>query len=373
MSFRWYGLAVLLFIQAVHDVWMLLKSKGQELEYKAKTVVFKTLAAILLTFVSVIPALIFPAYESLATTGPYLATTPLTTYTDNSRLESFTNSGEKRRINVGFWYPQTVEGDETYPIVVFSHGGLGLQSSNESLYRELASHGYIVCAIGHPYHAFWTKGEDGRITFVNMDYFRELQREDAKSDMQQSYHFYRQWMAVRTRDINFVIDTILEKTAPGADGVYSLVDVERIGVMGHSLGGSAALAMPRLRDDIAVVIALESPFLFDIVGAENDAFVFINEPYPVPNLNIYSDSSWPHLAEWPQYARNYALLSDPSATAHSLHLSGRGHFSLTDLSLASPLLVRLLEGQDAAKEGAQYLQEVNEACLAFFDLYLKHQ
>jgi hypothetical protein len=90
-------------------------------------------------------------------------------------------------------------------------------------------------------------------------------------------------------------------------------------------------------------------------------------------LNICSDSAWFHLTEWPQCARNYDLLVEPQSTTFSLHLPGAGHFSLTDLSLASPLLTPLLEGQGAVKESAQYLQEVNQACLAFFNRYLKFQ
>jgi hypothetical protein len=84
------------------------------------------------------------------------------------------------------------------------------------------------------------------------------------------------------------------------------------------------------------VIALESPFFHDIIGVENGEFLWLDKAYPVPVLNIYSDSSWSHLSEWPQYARNAALLTDAPETAVSLHLPGAGHFSLTDLALTSP-------------------------------------
>ncbi|MDL1944687.1 hypothetical protein FBQ99_20355 [Chloroflexi bacterium CFX2] len=122
--------------------------------------------------------------------------------------------------------------------------------------------------------------------------------------MQQSYEYYQKWLGIRTDDINFVMDAILEKASNNAGGVYSLVDVERIGVMGHSLGGSAALGVPRQRDDIDAVIALESPFLYDIVGVANDEFIFTNESYPVPVLNVYSDASWSHLSMYTSAARD---------------------------------------------------------------------
>jgi pimeloyl-ACP methyl ester carboxylesterase len=326
---------------------------------------------VLLAILGLISVLLFPPYEPLAITGPYSVGTVRYHYTDESRIEKFGTNHENRQISVSFWFPERVDDTATYPLIVFSHGGLGLETSNESLYLELASHGYVVCSIGHPYHAFWIKGEDGRITFVSMDYFRELQQEDAKSDKEQSYRYYQSWMATRTADINFAIDTILANAVDGADGVYALVDRTRLGLIGHSLGGSAALAIPRQRDDIAAVIALESPFLYDIVGVENGEFRLIDQAYPVPVMNIYTDSSWDHLAEWPQYARNYALLSDDSGIAFNLHIPGAGHFSLTDLALSSPLLVRLLEGEQSTRDGAAYLQDVNRACLEYFNLYLK--
>lgn len=315
--------------------------------------------------------MLFPPYQLLASDGPFQVGTERYTYTDPQRAEPYSQTGANRQVNVACWFPEIPGANQIFPLVVFSHGGLGTESSNASLYQELASHGYVVCSIGHPYHAFWTKSEDGRVTFVNLDYFGELQREDAKTDKEASYRYYQKWMEIRTADINFVLDTILTKAANGENGVYALVDRARIGVMGHSLGGSAALAIPRQRKDVAAVIALESPFLYDIVGVENGEFIWLDEQYPIPVLNIYSDSSWSHLSEWPQYARNAALLSNAPETASSLYLPGRGHFSLTDLSLASPILTKALEGGQANRDAAGYLRDVNQACLEFFDRFLK--
>ena len=103
---------------------------------------------------------------------------------------------------------------------------------------------------------------------MNLDYLIEIQQEDAKTDKLQSYAYYQKWMSIRTGDINFVIDTVVKNAKNGIGGVYSLVDTERIGVMGHSLGGSAALCLGRQRSDVDAVIALESPFLCDIEGVE---------------------------------------------------------------------------------------------------------
>ncbi len=330
-------------------------------------------AVLLLLAAGVLFAVLFlPKHPPLTVTGPYPPETIRFTWHDPQRIDPYSPNGTNRQVNVVFWYPQSAAPGETFPLVIFSHGGLGTETSNQSLYRELASHGYVVVSIGHPFQAIWTKSDDGRITFVNAGYFGELQREDAKTDPQRSLDYYRKWLAVRTGDINLVMDTIRVKVDEKNGGLFERIDPTRIGVMGHSLGGSAALAMPRLRQDVDAVIALESPFLYDIIGVKNDQFVWLDEDYPVPVLNIYSDSSWPHLTEWPQYARNADLLANPQANSIHLPILGAGHFSLTDLSLVSPLLTSLLEGRSSNPDPRATLQKVNRACLEFFDRYLKN-
>ena len=370
-SFRWYGLAALLSIWALREAWLLNRKREVPQPVPPARLVLQAGTAVLLVFIAVTPALVFPPYVLPEPTGKYAVVTAQYSFTDENRSETFATTDTYRKVNVEFWYPQHTEG--VFPLVVFSHGGLGIRRSNLSLYHELASHGYVVGSIDHPYHAFWTQDGQGQLTFVSWDYFGELGREDARSDKQQSHTYYQRWMDTRMGDIDFVIDTILTYATEGVSGVYRLVDADKIGVIGHSLGGSAALGIGRQRNDIGAVIALEAPFMVDIVGVEDDEFVFVNDAYPIPVLNVYSDSAWSHLSEWPQYAQNDALLSDPRAIAYNAHISGVGHLGLTDLGLSSPFLVRLLDGTRPTRKGAESLDIISRLSLEFFDRYLKIQ
>ena len=131
------------------------------------------------------------------------------------------------------------------------------------------------------------------------------------------------------------------------------------------------MGIGRTRGDVGAVVALESPFLCDIVGVDNGEFVWDEETYPVPVLNIYSDSSWSHLDEWPQYAVNSRLLVDTEPTAYSVHVQGTGHLTLTDLALTSPFLTRILNGYEASI-GARYcLTTIDQLALEFLDCYLE--
>ena len=179
-------------------------------------------------------------------------------------------------------------------------------------------------------------------------------------------------MGMRVADIHFVIDTVIAR-AKGrpADTVYRLIDTEKIGVIGHSLGGAAVLGVGRQRGDVGAVIALEAPLLCDILGVEQESFVVDASEYPVPLLNIYSDGAWGNLEAWPQYAGNARLLLGADAQTHNLHIEGAGHLSLTDLSLSSPALTRILNGRKPSIGVGECLQTINQACLSFFDCYLK--
>ena len=370
-SFRYYTLGALLLLLAVIGAAVLIRDKEEKKEYKAVRVVLKAIGMTVLIFALTLPAITFPQdIAVMATTGEYQVSTANYTYTDTNRVETYTDTGENRKLNVEMWYPENTDG--TYPLIVFSHGAFGVKSSNESLYNELASHGYIVCSIDHTYQALYTTDEDGHRISMDMDYMQEMSAEDARSNRQQSYEYYQKWMKIRTDDINFVIDYILaEAKNNDADVAYKLVDATKIGVMGHSLGGSAALGIGRVRDDVNAVIALESPFMCDIKGVEDGEFVFEDKIYPVPVLNVYSDGTWGILADRPQYAENFALLSNTEATAFNVHISGVGHLTLTDLALTSPILTRILNGRKSTTDTEYCLKTINKICLEFFDSYLK--
>lgn len=362
----YYLLVAYLLLSAIIGVIKIIRGSVEERKYKTTKSVLKTIGLIILIFLVTLPTILFPQNKSvIKTTGDYQILTKTYTYIDKSRIETYSDKGENRKLNIQIWYPDNL--DKTYPLIVFSHGGLGVKSSNESLYKELASHGYVVGSIDHTYQCFYTKDDKGATTFIDLGYMEELSKEDARTNPQNSYELYQKWMGIRMDDIGFVIDNIKEEAKDNnADLVYRIIDTNRIGVMGHSLGGSAALGMGRIRDDISAVIALEAPFMYDIEGLRDGQFVFRDDKYPIPVLNIYSDSAWDILGKRPQYAANYEMISD------SIHISGVGHLGLTDFALTSPILTNFLDrGKSSSKNSISILERINEECLEFFNSYLK--
>lgn len=329
-----------------------------------------TLAAALLALAVLLALLLFPPYAPLPATGEYPVGSAVFHWSDAGRAETYGREGGPRTLAVEMWYPQGAQA--RVPLALFSHGAFGSRGSNESLFRELASHGYVVCSLDHTYQCLETTGPEGKKIWMDGGYAREVMREDAKKDKEESLRLYRKWMDIRTGDIRFVLDTILSQAEanPGHPAL-GLVDPQAVALIGHSLGGSAALGVGRSRSGIAGVIALEAPFLCDITAVERGAFVFEERDYPVPVLCVYSDSAWPHLAQWPQYAQNARLLRGEDRNAQHVYLQGTGHLALTDLALVSPVLTALLDGRRHALSPEEGLTRLNEICLSFLDRVVK--
>lgn len=375
-GFRYYLLGAVLLAGAIAGAVRLIRPEKEKGAPKTSRIVWNAIGMAGCFSFLAFPSILFPQYRIIETTGAYPVTRAAYTLTDTGRVETYSEAGGYRKLNVEFWYP--AHADESFPLVIFSHGAFGMRSSNESLYNELASHGYVVAAIDHTYQNLYAIDESGRMTFVDQGYMNELMTEDAQADRERSLGLYRKWMAVRSGDIQFVLNAILAGADnPDAGEVYRLVDPARIGVMGHSLGGSAALCIGRQRPDVQAVLALESPFMCDIEGVRDGEFVFTEDAYPVPVLNVYSDSTWGRLAGLPQYAKNVSLLSGNMSGSNpqvfNVYLRGTGHLTLTDLALASPILTRVLNGHETTLPARDALAAVNRLSLAFFDRFLKGQ
>jgi predicted dienelactone hydrolase len=136
--------------------------------------------------------------------------------------------------------------DGPFPLVVFSHGSGGVRFQSWFLLQAMASAGYVVVA---PDHAGNTSLD---VLGGTVDPFEVI-------------------AANRPRDVSFVIDSIVDRSASPADALAGTVDASRIAVAGHSFGGFTALAVaggydgaaPDERVDAIVPIAAASGLLTD--------------------------------------------------------------------------------------------------------------
>lgn len=373
-SFRYYMLGLVLLIQAAlaaRKLYLIKRSKrknsgtadGKQTARIISKSVWRVVGKSILYATALTLAILCPQYKLVPQTGSYTVATAIATITDENRDQPYGAEG-KREVNVEFWYPENTGNGETYPLVLFSHGAYGVKLTNESLFRELASHGYVVCSIDHPYHSFFTVNDKKEVTIVSQEYLSQYQEFAATADPNVGYPYIREWMDIRTADMELVLDSILsDENIPGLTEIRGSIDMDTVIAAGHSMGGAAALSLGRSREEIDAVIALEAPYFGDIIGVEQDMFVWTDADYPVPVLNIYSDSSWGSFSDSVTYTQNERMLQEDGT--RNVHIEGTRHLGLTDLSLLCPMAVELLDGEKSRRNPHEVLEEINREVLDF--------
>lgn len=368
-GFRWFMLGVILLIRAIWAVLYFVKQNNQKVMlFRPKYVILSTVRNVFFLGFAILPAVMFPQFKPVETTGTYEVKTVSYTLEDTSRRETFSDQEENRKVTIQFWYPATE--DKTFPLTVFSHGSFGFRGSNASTFEELASNGYVVCSIDHTYHAFFTKQTDGKMIIVNQDFINDaIAATNGDYDEQKTYELTRQWLTLRTQDMNFVLDEILAQVdQASSDEVYHRIDKEKIGLFGHSLGGATAAKLGRDRGDVDAVIVVDGTMLGEEIGFADGKAVLDETPYPVPLLNLYNEE---HYADANQQGMDYAntYASAHAIDARDIVIRGAGHLNFTDLPLFSPTLAAMLGTGEV--DSRYCVETMNHIILTYFNHYLK--
>lgn len=288
-------------------------------------------------------------------------------YRYKSDIEEMLTHGDEREIPVKVWYPKGAKANEL-PLLIYSPGSFGPENANQTLFLELASRGYMVMSINHPYHSFSSKLSDGKTINMDFDFIKSVMSSQGSEDLEGTLKSLNGWLEVRIDDINVVLDRVLDSNK---DNEYEqLINIERVVLSGHSLGGSAALAIGRDRsDDIRALVILESPFVKDIVGIDGDRYIFTDKGYPLPVLHLYSDALFSRIDEITLYEMNSRMIKSKNPMYVSEHIEGVGHLGLTDMILVSPVLTNLMDGGLDKRYPPETLLELNGYVMEFLDKY----
>lgn len=197
-----------------------------------------------------------------------------------------------------------------------------------------------------------------------MEYLKEIGKISPQADREKAAALFAKWMELRMTDLAAVVDDFADRAGQNPDK-FGCADSSRFVAMGHSAGGSAALGMAKIRSDVVGVIALESPFVYDIKGVRDGEYIIDESDYEIQILYVYSDASYSHLYEWEQYRNNAKFLKSESGNYENIHYEGIGHMGLCDLSLGSPLLASLLDRHMPDARSREQLQRLNADCLDF--------
>jgi hypothetical protein len=136
--------------------------------------------------------------------------------------------------------PAEITAGEGWPVILFSHGWEGYRGLHADIAEELASHGYLVAVPDHTYGAAATLLDDGRL----------LQSSKAvlpnREDVSNFAEYASRLVQTFADDNKFILSHMIQVQAgntdqgpPELNALAGRLDLERIGLAGHSTGGGA--------------------------------------------------------------------------------------------------------------------------------------
>lgn len=369
---------------------------------------------LVLVALSVLVSLALPVVTLPAPDGPHMVGVRSFTLLDETRSEAAFGAPESaREIYVQVWYPGMIpdegeppvrtlwqelyrsaigkivfgylSGMEThsfdsiqvaaaqarYPAVIFSPSLAGIAEQNTLLMEHLASHGYIVFGVTHPYFGMITAYPDGsgipvspsvmdamsQQGAVDLDAI-EARAEQAPGPMEQAairLEYFEQGEALNefveiwVRDLELLLDAV---TAPSDASVplAERVDTERIGLLGMSFGGGAITQLCKTDTRCRAAINLDG-------GLWGES---MREPLNVPYLALASPANRPFF--------EHDLLTS-RAPYYALSVDGAEHSNFTDVSAFVPLFEWL--GITGPIEGGRVIEIMNVVSGRFFDAWLR--
>jgi len=146
-----------------------------------------------------------------------------------------------------------IAGAERFPVVIFSPGAGVKTLFYSALQTELASHGYVVVALEHPYDAPVVVFPDGRILYSLPPKKSSNSAEGERQEMEKAADY-------RARDIVFANGKLSEVAADTRSLFRNRLDLHRVAVVGHSIGGMAALRACQLEERIGACVNIDGAY-----------------------------------------------------------------------------------------------------------------
>jgi hypothetical protein len=345
----------------------------------------------------ILPPILLPVFHLPDPTGPHQVGTTKLYFVDSSRPETFTQDPDDvRELMVTAWYPANpapgsrpapywehadivggnlmhengqppalaqymtlvrahayqdaplTPNDSPFPVLIFSPGYMTNVLINTIQMEKLASHGYVVFGIDHPYEGFGIVYPDGQLALADPTLRDLVIRGDT------GLINFDASLAIWTADTAFVLDQLSQLNAPASGSIWSgQLDLEHVGVFGVSFGGSTAGAFCYQDSRCAAGVNID--------GFQFGAFMR-NAALQQPFMFIYSPGN---------YGLNNFLYQRVENGAYSLTIAGSTHMGFSDAGFASPILrYSTILGSISPERLAEI---TNAYLLAFFDTYIKRK
>ena len=243
-------------------------------------------SVVLLAAASAACSFVLPMFSLPQPTGPYQVGTSTLYLKDAARAEDAVPGGAVREMVVQLWYPAErsrnplaryrnwretrfinsyqsqvdthsrvdaplADAKNPFPVVLFDPGWRGRRTQNTFLTEDLASHGYVVAAIDHPYNAGLVAFPDGRVIHENaagdVAYADGSTAERVRAVWN---HELEKWVG----DERFTLDRLAAMNQSPGTQWYGRLNTGQVAAVGQSFGGAASTAVcaedPRVRASV---------------------------------------------------------------------------------------------------------------------------
>ena len=343
--------------------------------------------------------------------GKYTVGTKVYNWMDESRLEYFTDEPlDKRKIVVQIWYPlnkteinvskyldnpekrikpisdqfeivnvspkliSTLLADlknintnsesnadidsivlsQKYPLLLFSHGLGGMRMQNTIQIEELVSHGYVIIAPDHTYDANITIFNNGDIAeFKSAEY-----DESIEYTIEDFYSYRIPQINTRSSDLTFIINEIKKLKSTSNEQLWDIIDLDNIGIFGHSFGGGTGLVSLYNNNAIDACVALDG-------WIEPIPNYIVEEGIQKPFLYI-GQSKWENPLN---YNKLDQLINNSSSNGSKVILPETKHFDYTDTPYFNDIVKKI--GVSGDMPTNVIIDTLNYHLNTFFNQHLK--
>jgi predicted dienelactone hydrolase len=254
-----------------------------------------------------------------------------------------------------------------FPVLIYNPGGYHPPFSATFQTEFLASHGYVVVAIGHTGLTRIERFPDGYVyrPDANPAFISE---EEGKGLAPVEYlrlqlqRFSQQMMPVHVQDIRFALDRLERMNATRGGRFHRRLDLGRVGSLGWSLGGALSMQASRDEPRIKAAINLDGWLFTDAVetGTHRPVLQMHGALDFSPAEGFAAEKERSSVAE----ARLWRFYSKTGSDWFNVTLQRAGHGHFSDRTLFEPVE----EGQMHPRLAHDI---VNRYTLEFFDRYLR--
>lgn len=261
--------------------------------------------------------------------GSYRVGTRVMDLVDASRADPYLANGAKRELLVRFWYPAagapactpaqyTSAGvwnyqawiakvapfevrtnscqdasiqPGTHPVVVFTHGYTGTFTDYTFLFEDLASRGYVVASVNHTFEATASEFPDGRIakSMVGTHLALSAQLDERSTSFA---------VAARLADLHFVVNELERLNNGSRTPFFGRLDLSRLAIAGHSLGGMTALLGLEIEPRFQAAITMDGVLPGPLFGRTTKPVLLMlsgRDTWDDDTCHVWSKLAGPHL------------------------------------------------------------------------------